>query len=457
VWSYSGTGATISGTGNSVSISFGETATSGTLSVYGTSSCGDGGASPDFAITVGQNNWVRKADFSGIKRWSSVGFSIGNKGYMVTGAKYDNGNYICNKDLWEYDPATGVWSQKADFGGAGRLGAVGFSIGSKGYVGFGLTSPFNYIDDFWEYDPATNTWLQKTSIGSSGSREGAIGFSIGNKGYVGTGCNHKLGYGKRLQDFWEYDPAVDAWTRKADFGGEARASAVGFSIGSKGYVGTGSGSLLLKDFWEYDQANNIWNQKADFGGTARQSATGFSIRNYGYIGTGVYGDSNPVNSGDFWEYSAQTDKWSQKPDLGGAARSGATGFSIGIKGYIGCGNTSAQGQSNDFWEYNQGCIKETNTIDELTNNVGWMQFSLFPNPNPGQFSIKLKTNTLEVFDIEIYNSIGIRIDKIENVSVEGTSIIDEDLQHAASGMYTIVFLNKDKSEKVATSKFIVVK
>ena len=30
-----------------------------------------------------------------------------------------------------------TWTQKADFGGTGRNGAVGFSIGSKGYIGTG--------------------------------------------------------------------------------------------------------------------------------------------------------------------------------------------------------------------------------------------------------------------------------------------------------------------------------
>ena len=40
-------------------------------------------------------------------------------------------------------------------------------------------------------------------------------------------------------DFWEYDPSTNTWTQKADFGGTARNWAVGFSIGNKGYIGTG--------------------------------------------------------------------------------------------------------------------------------------------------------------------------------------------------------------------------
>lgn len=50
-WSYSGTGATINGTGNSVTVDYNETATGGTLGVYATNGCGD--SSPrEIVITV---------------------------------------------------------------------------------------------------------------------------------------------------------------------------------------------------------------------------------------------------------------------------------------------------------------------------------------------------------------------------------------------------------------------
>src|SRR5439155_15929433 len=111
---------------------------------------------------------------------------------------------------------------------------------------------------------AQDTWIQKADFGGT-PRYGAVGFSIGAKGYIGTGYN-----GTYLKDFWEYDPATDAWTQKANFGGTARYWATGFSIGSKGYVGTGVGSSGFRnDFLEYDAASNTWTQKANFGGTAR--------------------------------------------------------------------------------------------------------------------------------------------------------------------------------------------
>jgi|GEM_PF-1219784 len=51
-WAYSGTGATITGTTNSVTISFSTTATAGNLTVYGVNTCGNGTLSANYAISV---------------------------------------------------------------------------------------------------------------------------------------------------------------------------------------------------------------------------------------------------------------------------------------------------------------------------------------------------------------------------------------------------------------------
>ncbi|NTW31022.1 MAG: hypothetical protein HGB12_00030 [Bacteroidetes bacterium] len=51
-WSYSGSGVTISGSANPVTINFSASATSGNLTVKGTNSCGDGTISSNYPITV---------------------------------------------------------------------------------------------------------------------------------------------------------------------------------------------------------------------------------------------------------------------------------------------------------------------------------------------------------------------------------------------------------------------
>src|SRR6266566_243685 len=89
---------------------------------------------------------------------------------------------------------------------------------------------------------AQDTWTQKADFGGT-ARTNAVAFSIGSKGYIGTGCCVFI-------DFLEYDPATDSWTQKANLRAEARLFAVGFSIGSKGYIGTGEALFpFKKDFW----------------------------------------------------------------------------------------------------------------------------------------------------------------------------------------------------------------
>lgn len=315
------------------------------------------------------NQWCRELDFGGGIRTSGVGFSIGNKGYIGTGIGYSSG-LVYYEDFWEFDPELSTWTQKADLGGNGvnmnlglqRVNAVGFSIGNKGYIGTGHksggTTPDQYLKDFWEYTPVSNSWLRKADC-SDTTRHYAVGFSIGNKGYVGSGQPATNG----LQaDFWEYDPATDVWTRKADI--VPRHSGVGFSIGNKGYFGTGIGISQAKhnDFYEFDPSDaslgldsngnplGKWTIKETVPGLERYGSVAFSIENKGYIGAGF---NAQIYFNDFYEYDPILDQWDTIPKLDGGKREYAVGFSIGNKGYVGTGdwtdNTLISYQ--DFWVF----------------------------------------------------------------------------------------------------------
>ncbi|MBL4656764.1 MAG: right-handed parallel beta-helix repeat-containing protein, partial [Flavobacteriales bacterium] len=398
----------------------------------GTGYDGSGGLNDFWEYDPGNDAWTQLANFTGTARWQAVGFSIGDKGYIGTGSisslKYD--------DFYEYGPAlsagagrndtvcgvvsvvlgsnstgsggtppyTYTWSPSAtlddttianptatptstttyivrvdDASGcsktdtviivvnAGLIADAGPDVaicsGSNVTIGgsptaIGGTSPYTYswtpaftLNDGTIANPTAgplattiydlivtdivgcvdtdtvivviptdgDTWVQKANYGGT-ARAYGVGFSIGNKGYAGTGTD-----GVNRKDFWEYNPSSDTWTQKADFGGTARQVAVGFSIGAKGYIGTGDDGVRKKDFWEYDTLSNAWTQKADVGGSIRAHATGFSINGKGYIGIGWNGGSNFQ---DFWEYDPVADTWTQKANFGGAARRNATGFSI---------------------------------------------------------------------------------------------------------------------------------
>ena len=84
-------------------------------------------------------------------------------------------------DLWEFDPSNNSWTQKANIGTGIDHPAV-FCIGTKAYIGTGETPVFT--DSLWEYDSGNNNWTPKTNF-PAGARVGAVGFSIFGKGYLG--------------------------------------------------------------------------------------------------------------------------------------------------------------------------------------------------------------------------------------------------------------------------------
>lgn len=323
----------------------------------------------------GQDAWTQIPSFTNKNRKLAASFVIGDKAYVGTGLA-SLPILVLKKDLWQYDPLTGIWTQKADFGGAPRAGAVAFSVGSKGYVGTGTVNwdGDDYTDDFWEYDPVSNSWIQIADF-PEGHRGGAVGFSINTKGYMGTGFNAETQDSKK--DFWEYDPSTDSWTKKMSFPGTSRSYAIGFTIGSKGYIGTGSSDGVPRnDFYEYDPGTNGWTQKEDLGELGRASAVAFSIGNKGYVGTGSVYDSQcncyyMVN--DFWEFDPQNNIWTQKADYGGTARNESIGFAVNGKGYIGLGTGAFD--ETDFWEYSPDCEAPENltatNIKSTSAKVNW--------------------------------------------------------------------------------------
>lgn len=201
-----------------------------------------------------------------------------------------------------------------------------------------------------------DSWTRKADFGAI-KRFEAVAFSIGNKGYVGSGNNGSAG---NQIDFWEYDPATDTWTQKADFAGTARIAASGFSIDTVGYIALGVDAFYRKDLWLYSPSLNTWTRKADFGGAVRAAAAVFVIDHKAYIGTGTNDTAGLYK--DFWEYNPVTDTWTKKADFGGAARWDAAAFSIGDKGYIGTGQI-AGAYSRDFWQYDPATDTWTKKAD----------------------------------------------------------------------------------------------
>jgi N-acetylneuraminic acid mutarotase len=251
------------------------------------------------------------------------------------------------------------WQKMADFGGAPRSSTLfAFTINGKAYLGA------NGVIDFWEYDPATNSWTQKADFSGPG-RSLANGFSIGSKGYFGMGRDPSTG--ASFSDFWEYNPATNSWSQKKDFVGISRQSAVAFSIGAKGYLGLGRELNINKyinftDFWEYDPTNDSWVKKADFIGAGRTSSFSLAIGAKGYVGGGFAGS---IGNSSFYEYDPSANQWAQKSNV--PVPGIASSFSINSKGYAG-------GPQSNFWEFDPTTntwSKKANLPNEVSDGIGF--------------------------------------------------------------------------------------
>ncbi|MFT3935621.1 MAG: kelch repeat-containing protein [Chitinophagaceae bacterium] len=287
-------------------------------------------------------NWVTISDFDGVARSEAVSFVIGDTAYISTG--YD-GTVRLN-DTWKYDADKNFWLQRATFPGAARSSAVAFNTTTKAYVTTGFDG-LNKLKDTYEYNPVTNVWTKKADFGGS-ARVDAVAFGIADLGYVTTGND-----GNDLKDFWQYNPATDSWVQKVSLGGSKRSAAVSFVYKNIGYVVTGiNNGQTVNDFWAYDPSGDKWTEKRfitnystdtydDNYNIVRNNAASFvmtdrSGKDHAYVCTGENGGILKT----VWEYDFDADVWTRKTDWEGTERTGAIGFSVKKRGFLGTGRNS---------------------------------------------------------------------------------------------------------------------
>lgn len=291
----------------------------------------------DFVV-ITNGKWTKRAEKKEISRFlgraAGMGFSIGDKGFLFGGAIPDK----TENDFWEYNPSSNNWTEKPNPGFYLEFG-ISMVINNKAYVGIGsyrVAGIRKLSNELWEYDPAENKWTKKADFPGT-PRHAGFGLGIGNKGYAGLGYTTS---GEATNDWWEYDPALDKWTRKKDNpDGTANllVSSAGFTVNGKLYVGTGQIGFN-KNWWEYNPANDIWVKKAPYPGKPISGPSGFAIGSKGYVAGG---------GEECWEYDAGTNTWAQKSFFESRVFGGA--FSIGNKGYYTSGSTGVF--QKDIWEF----------------------------------------------------------------------------------------------------------
>ncbi|MBO9561496.1 MAG: hypothetical protein J7621_01935 [Niastella sp.] len=304
------------------------------------------------AISIGGNIWTELTPAA-----PSIPSAITyNTSFSVNDKLYSH--LQANDQLWEYDPATAVWSvKKNNFTGQPAFANVYlFTNGSRVYFGNLSTKVVK------AYDFATGQWTNKANF--PGTASGRASFTAtDNKGYVLGGANgaDANDYGYTLKENWEYDFAADTWQLRANIPGTGRYNAASYAIGDKLYFGTGISIMSLinpntfqltripvinSDWWEYNTLTNVWTQKAAFGGGKRQDTRGFMLGSKVYLGMGSSEYYSNLKS-DLWSYDAVANTWSQRASypVGNAYPPYVTFTSCNGRGYVVTANIQT------FWRY----------------------------------------------------------------------------------------------------------
>lgn len=158
------------------------------------------------------DSWTKKVSVGGSKRRNAVAFVINDLAYVCLGT--DNGEYL--GDLWEYDAEYDSWTEKRKIENDANedesydddyeivaMYATAFVKAGLGYVTTG--GPGYPGVRTWEYDPIEDLWTERSEFEGS-PRYGAVSFTIKDVPYVATGRSS----GEYFDDVFKFDPNAES-------------------------------------------------------------------------------------------------------------------------------------------------------------------------------------------------------------------------------------------------------
>ena len=346
-----------------------------------------------------QDYWEQKDSVKGPPKSAAAAFSLGSVGLIVCGldeVEFKRKSYVYSPFLNDWDETTPLGGDIGD--GLQRASACGFSIENngvtKGYVALGQAQTVPFLNDLWEFDPVSEAWSQKADFIGAPRRQ-AVSFVIGSKAYIGTG----EGASGVLKDFYVYDVQSNSWDQISDFAGTARRQAIAFTLAGKGFIGTGDDGTKRNDFWMYNPQTDQWILKAQFPGIARSGACAWSNEPSAFVGTGEGSDFAFLK--DLYEYNYYTNSWVQRANLPGAPRKNAIAFCLDGVGYVGTGYNNQF--LDDFYAYYQLVGNDELQIDEVSIHSNLTENSVYLNSKNDLIQSVSLVNSLGQNVLEIDN------------------------------------------------------
>lgn len=243
-----------------------------------------------------------------------------------------------NQETWEWSPATGKWTNRTSAGTPpeARSGAVMvFDSARNKMVLFGGRSGSGYnFEDTWEYDTATGVWTNISSAGTPPSARsqqamvyekssGKVLLFGGGRSEVnswdGTGISASIG------ETWEWDPATKAWAQVTTVGSPSvrhdsamvwdstRNLAVLFA-GMQTDI-PGASGVPKQDTWEYDPATKTWTDRTTSGSKPSQRyghGMAYDTARAKVVMFGGWDINSGGSKNDMWDWDPATASWKQR-------------------------------------------------------------------------------------------------------------------------------------------------
>ncbi|MEN9969243.1 MAG: hypothetical protein RIR94_1439 [Bacteroidota bacterium] len=285
------------------------------------------------------------------------------------------------------------WIQKSSLGGPGRHRATGCATSHRGYMGLGHVNGTGQdisFKDWWEYDPASDTWTQRADFPVS--THGAVSFVVDNCPVVGGGSALST-------QFYKFDPQHNTWAPIANCILPNPGDSQGFSVNNCGFV------YQANQLAKYNPNTNSWSLCANAPISFGSWTCSFAIEGSGFIKGGA----------QLWEYKPLHDQWLQRASFPGVSSGGSSGFAIQQRGYVTSGYVGGLSVvTEQVWSFHPAtntwqeeiafpgskrrfpvafAIHDRGYIGTGTNGINFNDFWQF---NPTDNSIGLEQNNLDV-------------------------------------------------------------
>ncbi len=307
-------------------------------------------------------NFTKKADFPGGQRWYLSSFATGDKVYTLCGFDSTTTGHSGRNDLWQYSTTSDTWTQKANLPFMPRTLMSTMVINGTAYAGFGYDTTLVNRKDWWKYNEASDTWTQLPDFPGT-ERYGAYAFTWNGRGYILAGSSFDHTMGHALNDFWEFNPANNAWTKLGDFPGAGRA--LGFSqvIGDTLYMGLGEDDSLqayYHDNFKCYLPAKTWSAMPAIPATANVAEVSGFVSFQAHAGNRVMlmdldiDYTIPSDLKMVYLYNLNTSMWTLS-SMGNIPGFRVAGFAsqIGSKAYMGLGSDYySNAWPGDMWEVN---------------------------------------------------------------------------------------------------------